>query len=50
MLPKYVVHGLFSIKSDVFSFGIPVLEIVSGKAIKIVDFLGEINTSTFLDM
>ncbi|KAL8512887.1 hypothetical protein ACS0TY_019148 [Phlomoides rotata] len=29
--PKYVVDGLFSVKSDVFSFGVLVLEIVSGK-------------------
>ncbi|KAJ9553609.1 hypothetical protein OSB04_017654 [Centaurea solstitialis] len=29
--PEYPVHGRFSIKSDVFSFGVLVLEIVSGK-------------------
>ncbi|KAD4384905.1 hypothetical protein E3N88_25073 [Mikania micrantha] len=29
--PEYAVHGLFSVKSDVFSFGVMVLEIVSGK-------------------
>nr|GEW50615.1 G-type lectin S-receptor-like serine/threonine-protein kinase At4g27290 [Tanacetum cinerariifolium] len=29
--PEYAVHGRFSIKSDVFSFGVMVLEIVSGK-------------------
>nr|KAJ0190655.1 hypothetical protein LSAT_V11C800396870 [Lactuca sativa] len=29
--PEYAVHGCFSIKSDVFSFGVIVLEIVSGK-------------------
>ncbi|KAI5571678.1 hypothetical protein BDE02_11G109900 [Populus trichocarpa] len=29
--PEYAVDGLFSIKSDVFSFGVLVLEIVSGK-------------------
>ncbi|KAI3748626.1 hypothetical protein L6452_11855 [Arctium lappa] len=28
--PEYAIHGLFSIKSDVFSFGVLVLEIVSG--------------------
>ncbi|KAL2327890.1 hypothetical protein Fmac_021317 [Flemingia macrophylla] len=31
MAPEYVVDGLFSIKSDVFSFGILVLEIICGK-------------------
>ncbi|XP_051125415.1 G-type lectin S-receptor-like serine/threonine-protein kinase At4g27290 isoform X2 [Andrographis paniculata] len=31
MAPEYAIHGLFSVKSDVFSFGILVLEIVSGK-------------------
>ncbi|KAL6654910.1 hypothetical protein ACP70R_008375 [Stipagrostis hirtigluma subsp. patula] len=31
MAPEYASEGLFSIKSDVFSFGVLVLEIVSGK-------------------
>ena len=31
MSPEYVLHGLFSIKSDVFSFGIILLEIISEK-------------------
>ncbi|XP_019156186.1 PREDICTED: G-type lectin S-receptor-like serine/threonine-protein kinase SD1-1 [Ipomoea nil] len=31
MYPEYAGHGIFSIKSDVFSFGVLVLEIVSGK-------------------
>ncbi|PHT77179.1 G-type lectin S-receptor-like serine/threonine-protein kinase [Capsicum annuum] len=30
--PEYASHGLYSVKSDVFSFGILVLEIVSGKS------------------
>ncbi|KAL5547967.1 hypothetical protein UlMin_003198 [Ulmus minor] len=29
--PEYALHGLFSTKSDVFSFGVILLEIVSGK-------------------
>ncbi|XP_010313654.2 G-type lectin S-receptor-like serine/threonine-protein kinase At4g27290 isoform X1 [Solanum lycopersicum] len=29
--PEYAVHGVYSVKSDVFSFGVLVLEIVSGK-------------------
>jgi len=31
MAPEYAVDGLFSEKSDVFSFGILVLEIICGK-------------------
>ncbi|KAM4099760.1 hypothetical protein ACB094_05G015900 [Castanea mollissima] len=31
MSPEYVVYGQFSTKSDVFSFGVILLEIVSGK-------------------
>ena len=31
MAPEYISDGLFSTKSDVFSFGILVLEIISGK-------------------
>ncbi|XP_027154844.1 cysteine-rich receptor-like protein kinase 10 [Coffea eugenioides] len=31
MAPEYALHGLFSVKSDVFSFGVLVLEILSGK-------------------
>ncbi|KAL3503313.1 hypothetical protein ACH5RR_037762 [Cinchona calisaya] len=29
--PEYAVDGLFSVKSDVFSFGVVLLEIISGK-------------------
>ncbi|KAF7850616.1 hypothetical protein BT93_L5191 [Corymbia citriodora subsp. variegata] len=31
MAPEYAMHGNFSIKSDVFSFGVLVLEIMSGQ-------------------
>jgi serine/threonine protein kinase len=31
MSPEYAGHGQFSVKSDIFSFGVLVLEIVSGK-------------------
>ncbi|XP_054813951.1 G-type lectin S-receptor-like serine/threonine-protein kinase SD1-13 isoform X5 [Prosopis cineraria] len=30
MAPEYAISGLFSVKSDVFSFGVLLLEIVSG--------------------
>ena len=35
MAPEYMNEGLFSIKSDVFSFGILLLEIISGKRNKV---------------
>ncbi|XP_044512104.1 putative receptor-like protein kinase At4g00960 [Mangifera indica] len=31
MAPEYLTHGKFSVKSDVFSFGVLVLEIISGQ-------------------
>ncbi len=31
MAPEYASEGCFSLKSDVFSFGVLVLEIISGK-------------------
>jgi Protein tyrosine and serine/threonine kinase len=31
MSPEYAMDGAFSVKSDVFSFGVLVLEIISGK-------------------
>lgn len=30
MAPEYAMQGIFSVKSDVFSFGVLLLEIVSG--------------------
>ncbi|XLT05132.1 hypothetical protein HN51_043881 [Arachis hypogaea] len=32
MAPEYIIDGLFSTKSDIYSFGVLVLEIVSGKS------------------
>ncbi|XP_063944241.1 G-type lectin S-receptor-like serine/threonine-protein kinase At4g27290 isoform X2 [Daucus carota subsp. sativus] len=34
MAPEYAIEGLFSVKSDSYSFGVLVLEIVSGKKIR----------------
>ena len=31
MAPEYVKLGTFSMKSDIFSFGVLVLEVISGK-------------------
>ncbi|KAK9936128.1 hypothetical protein M0R45_012989 [Rubus argutus] len=31
MAPEYAMEGLFSVKSEVFSFGVIILEIISGK-------------------
>ena len=31
MSPEYALEGAFSVKSDVFSFGVVLLEIISGK-------------------
>ncbi|KAK3188267.1 hypothetical protein Dsin_027828 [Dipteronia sinensis] len=31
MAPEYAIEGLFSVKSDIFSFGVILLEIISGK-------------------
>lgn len=31
MSPEYAMHGQFSVKSDMYSFGVLVLEIISGK-------------------
>ena len=30
MAPEYAMEGIFSVKSDVFSFGVILLEIISG--------------------
>ncbi|PPS06805.1 hypothetical protein GOBAR_AA13838 [Gossypium barbadense] len=35
MAPEYAMHGQFSVKSDVFSFGVLILEILSGQKNKV---------------
>ncbi|KAI7743725.1 hypothetical protein M8C21_002231, partial [Ambrosia artemisiifolia] len=47
MSPEYALDGLFSIKSDVFSFGIVLLEIVSGKRNR--GFVQSENQSNFIE-
>ncbi|PKA45677.1 Receptor-like serine/threonine-protein kinase SD1-8 [Apostasia shenzhenica] len=37
MSPEYAMHGIFSVKSDVFSFGVIVLEILTGKKNRVFD-------------
>lgn len=34
MAPEYAIEGLFSVKSDAYSFGVLLLEIVSGKKVR----------------
>ena len=46
---EYAVHGQYSIKSDVFSFGVLILEILSGKK-KTGDFAIQSTIIIFLDM
>jgi hypothetical protein len=48
MSPEYAMEGIFSVKSDTYSFGILVLEIVSGLKISsphhlVMDFLNLIS-------
>ncbi|KAK0579392.1 hypothetical protein LWI29_025703 [Acer saccharum] len=38
MAPEYLKHGQFSVKSDVFSFGVLVLEIISGRKNSCFDY------------
>nr|POE50094.1 cysteine-rich receptor-like protein kinase 25 [Quercus suber] len=37
MAPEYAMSGQFSVKSDVFSFGVLILEIVSGRKVTCID-------------
>ena len=57
MTPEYAVHGQFSVKSNIFSFDMLVLDIVSGQrnnyfrngenVENLLNYVGTINFSTF---
>ncbi|XP_065865863.1 cysteine-rich receptor-like protein kinase 44 [Euphorbia lathyris] len=47
MSPEYAMHGQISIKSDVFSFGVLVLEILSGQKVSRFGY-GEVNEENLL--
>jgi len=57
MPPEYAVHGSFSTKSDVFSFGVIVIEIFSGKKNRgfrdpqhhLLNLLGHVSLKWILD-
>ncbi|PHT43247.1 G-type lectin S-receptor-like serine/threonine-protein kinase [Capsicum baccatum] len=46
MSPEYALEGLFSIKSDVFAFGVVVLEIISGK--RNMEFFEDVNLTGYV--
>lgn len=55
MSPEYAFHGLFSVKSDVFSFGVILLEIISGKKNSLIfhdeeslTLLGYVSSNVFM--
>ena len=51
MAPEYVMEGNFSIKSDVFSFGVLILEILSGRKINSFDYIeGPSNLVAFVSV
>jgi serine/threonine protein kinase len=41
MSPEYALEGVFSVKSDVYTFGVLILEIVSGSKISSVQVPGD---------
>ncbi|KAJ8568810.1 hypothetical protein K7X08_032441 [Anisodus acutangulus] len=46
MSPEYALEGLFSIKSDVFAFGVVVLEIISGT--RNMEFFEDVNLTGYV--
>ncbi|XP_018462442.2 cysteine-rich receptor-like protein kinase 27 isoform X1 [Raphanus sativus] len=47
MAPEYAMHGRFSVKTDVYSFGVLVLEIISGKRNSGLGFSEDTDLPTF---
>ena len=41
MSPEYAMEGSFSVKSDTYSFGVLLLEIISGLKISSVDVIAD---------
>lgn len=37
MAPEYAMEGMFSVKTDVYSFGVLLLEVISGVKISNID-------------
>ena len=55
MAPEYAMRGQFSVKSDVFSFGVLLLEIISGRknshlneSDSATDLLSHVSTDMFI--
>lgn len=51
MAPEYAMDGVFSVKSDVFSFGVLVLEIITGKRNRgVYSYSGHLNLLAHVSM
>lgn len=37
MAPEYAMEGMFSVKTDIYSFGVLLLEVISGVKISNID-------------
>ena len=50
MSPEYAMDGAFSVKSDIYSFGVILLEIISGLKITLARFTGFPNLLAYVSM
>lgn len=50
MAPEYVLQSTFSPKSDVFSFGILVLEIITGRSVHSFSYSESSSSSSFVSL